>query len=61
MGEWSDYFEDFPEENPGNYDANGNFDPNGVNRREGQLQDFAQKRLDEIMRKKGSSKTPPNK
>lgn len=26
MGEWSDYFEDFPEENPANY-ANGRFDP----------------------------------
>jgi hypothetical protein len=26
MGEWSDYFEDFPEENPGNY-VNGVFDP----------------------------------
>ncbi len=23
MGEWSEYFEDFPEENPSNYDANG--------------------------------------
>ncbi len=26
MGEWSDYFEDFPEENPGNY-VNGVFAP----------------------------------
>ncbi|AYC32136.1 hypothetical protein D3880_06945 [Pseudomonas cavernae] len=26
MGEWSDYFEDFPEENPANY-ADGRFDP----------------------------------
>lgn len=26
MGEWSDYFEDFPEENPANY-VNGRFDP----------------------------------
>jgi hypothetical protein len=26
MGEWSDHFEDFPEENPANY-VNGRFDP----------------------------------
>ena len=26
MGEWSDYFEDFPEENQANY-VNGRFDP----------------------------------
>lgn len=26
MGEWSEYFEDFPEEDPGNY-VNGKFDP----------------------------------
>jgi len=30
MGEWSEYFEDFPEENPGNY-LNGKFDPAGAN------------------------------
>ncbi len=29
MGEWSEFFEDFPEENPGNY-VNGNFDPKGA-------------------------------
>jgi hypothetical protein len=27
MGDWSDYFEDYPEENPGNYDKSGRFDP----------------------------------
>ena len=26
MGEWSEYFEDFPEENPANW-VNGKFDP----------------------------------
>lgn len=31
MGEWSDYFEDFPEENQGNY-LNGRFDPAGAAR-----------------------------
>lgn len=29
MGEWSEYFEDFPEENPANY-LNGRFDPQGA-------------------------------
>jgi hypothetical protein len=29
MGEWSDYFEDFPEENPSNY-VGGRFDPAGA-------------------------------
>lgn len=29
MGEWSDYFEDFPEENPANYVGN-RFDPKGA-------------------------------
>ena len=29
MGEWSDYFEDFPEENPANYVGN-RFDPAGA-------------------------------
>ncbi|MBL8638681.1 MAG: hypothetical protein JNN09_09380 [Alphaproteobacteria bacterium] len=30
MGEWSEYFEDFPEENPANYDSSGRFNPNGA-------------------------------
>jgi hypothetical protein len=29
MGEWSDYFEDFPEENQANY-VGGRFDPAGA-------------------------------
>lgn len=29
MGEWSDYFEDFPEENPANY-IDGRYDPKGA-------------------------------
>jgi hypothetical protein len=29
MGEWSDYFEDFPEENPANY-IDGRYDPMGA-------------------------------
>ena len=31
MGEWSDYFEDFPEENPANW-INGRLDPAGAAR-----------------------------
>ncbi|WP_237058290.1 hypothetical protein [Microbulbifer sediminum] len=31
MSEWSDYFEDFPEENPANY-VGGKFDPEGAKR-----------------------------
>ena len=29
MGEWSEYFEQFPEENPANY-VDGRFDPKGA-------------------------------
>jgi hypothetical protein len=32
MGEWSEYFEDFPEENPANW-IDGNFDPQEAARR----------------------------
>jgi len=31
MGEWSEYFEDFPEENPANY-VGERFDPAGAKR-----------------------------
>ena len=31
MGEWSDFFEDFPEENPANY-VNGQFNPEAAKR-----------------------------
>lgn len=27
MSEWVDYFEDFPEEDPANYDEHGRYDP----------------------------------
>jgi hypothetical protein len=52
MGEWSDYFEDFPEENPGNYDEFGNYDPNGTLRREHKRQEIAHNKLDEILKTK---------
>ena len=54
MGEWSEYFEDFPEENPGNYDECGRYDPNGLMRKEKAAQDLAYKRLDEVLAKKGA-------
>jgi hypothetical protein len=49
MGDWSDYFEDYPEENPGNYDKNGQFDPNGTLRKERATQALAQRRLGEVL------------
>lgn len=27
MGEWTDHFEDFPDEDPANYDEYGRYDP----------------------------------
>lgn len=51
MGEWSEYFEDFPEENRGNY-VDGKFDPATASARREQQQGVArqlkddQKRLD---------------
>jgi hypothetical protein len=30
MGEWSDYFEDYPEENPANYDERGTYSPSAA-------------------------------
>ncbi|CAG2148295.1 hypothetical protein [Cupriavidus numazuensis] len=60
MGEWSEYFEDFPEENPANYDKNGRFDPNGRFRKEQSQQELANRRLDEVLRKKGVPQGRPN-
>lgn len=55
MGEWSDYFEDFPEENPANYDEHGRYDPNHVLRAEAKRFSIACQRLDESLIKKGAS------
>lgn len=41
MGEWSDYFEDFPEENPANY-VGERFDPEGAKARAKQSTQIAQ-------------------
>jgi hypothetical protein len=52
MGEWSEYFEDFPEENPGNY-VDGKFDPGAASAQRERQQKAAsqlkddQKRLDD--------------
>lgn len=56
MGEWSDYFEDVPEEDPANYDQQGRYDPEGKNRAEQKRQELAQRRLDEVSSTRGSSK-----
>ncbi|MDT4887430.1 hypothetical protein FQZ97_1238840 [compost metagenome] len=61
MGEWSDYFEDFPEENPANYDESGRYDPNGIQRQERAKADYAQQRLDEVLKQKGVFHRPPSK
>jgi hypothetical protein len=52
MGEWSEYFEDFPEEDPGNYDERGNYDPDRRLRAEAERQRLAHRKLDETLRSK---------
>lgn len=42
MGEWSEYFEDFPEEDPANY-VNDRFDPTGARAQRDAQQKAAQK------------------
>jgi hypothetical protein len=61
MGEWSDYFEDFPEENPANYDKHGRYDPDGKLRAEQKKQELAQRRLDEVLAARASRKNEPAK
>ncbi len=58
MGEWSDYFEDFPEENPANYDGNNHYDPNGQLRQERLRQKTAHEKLDEGLARKGLLEKP---
>lgn len=54
MGEWSDYFEDFPEKNPANYDEHGRFDPE--HRAERERQRIAYEKLDALSRKQDGAK-----
>ncbi len=62
MGEWSEYFEDFPEENPANY-VNGRFDPAGAKALHQQQVKVAKEQADlnseiaEIVRKARMAKT----
>lgn len=62
MGEYSDYFEDFPEENPENY-VNGRFDPVGAKALQQQYRKAAEEQANlnreiaEIVRKARMSKT----
>ncbi len=54
MGEWSDYFEDFPEENPAHIDDKGRFNPDHSEEQE--RQEIANKKLDGAFNKKVKSK-----
>jgi hypothetical protein len=45
----SDYFEDFPEENPANWDPNGNYNPYW--RAEAERQRIAFQKLDQSLRR----------
>ncbi|ASE52266.1 MULTISPECIES: hypothetical protein [Stenotrophomonas] len=45
MGEWSDYFDDFPEENPANW-VNGRFDPAGARREHHRAEALTQAQAD---------------
>jgi hypothetical protein len=49
MGEWSEYFEDFPEENPGNY-LDGKFDPAAASSQRERLQKAASQLKDDQTR-----------
>ncbi len=63
MGEWSEYFEDFPEENPANY-LNGRFDPKGaelLRKQRGEVsakQATLNKEIADIVRKHRQAKKP---
>ena len=63
MGEWSEYFEDFPEENPANY-MNGIFNPQEAQRQRAQAAKLKQEQaaLDEeinaIIKGKKNTTTP---
>ncbi len=58
MGEWSEYFS---EEDPGNYDEQGRFDPDRRLRSETQRQRLAHERLDAALRTGRSASALPMK
>ncbi|WP_374562512.1 hypothetical protein [Ideonella sp.] len=63
MGEWSEYFEDFPEENPANY-VDGKFDPKAAELLRSQQarvsaeQTALNKEIADIVRKHRDAKKP---
>ena len=61
MGEWSEYFEDFPDENPANYVGN-RFDPQGAARLREQSSKVAadQQRLNDDIRQIVKKHKPPS-
>lgn len=59
MGEWSDYFKDFPEENAANYDDKGQFNPDHLEEKE--RQDIANSKLDEALIKKSVNDSSDSK
>ena len=61
MGEWSEYFEDFPEENPANW-VNGRFDPAAAARlREIEKKRQLQRNLEHFKRRCSKWQTKPSK
>ena len=66
MGEWSEYFEDFPEENPANYVGN-RFDPKAAEALRVQAAKVAQEQaaldseISRIIQKHSSSAAPSKK
>ena len=66
MGEWSEYFEDFPEENPANYVGN-RFDPKAAEALRAQAAKVAQEQaaldsaINRIIQKHSSSAVPSKK
>lgn len=61
MGEMSDYFEDFPEDNPAKYTEDGQYDPNRQIRQELSRQKTAHQKLDDVLAQKGLLKRSTNK
>ena len=59
MGEWFEYFEDFPEESPANYDKRGRYDPDGKLRAEESRQELGQRKLTELLAARASGTDKP--
>ena len=57
MAEWSEYFEEFPEENPANYDAEGR----PLDRAESERLRIANEKLDVRLRIRKPRTEPPSR